>query len=163
MLVRRGTVIFMQWSEDMLETLDRMWDEGHTCSVIGAKLGVTANAVAGKAHRRKLPMRLSPIKGDGPDMQKRREASKRATIVRKRAELGLPPPVVRPRKKVVAPFVPAIWVAPLPPPVTCSWPLGEPKTKGFRFCDAKPVAGRPYCAEHCQRAYIGFRSRREAA
>jgi GcrA cell cycle regulator len=40
---------------------------------------------------------------------------------------------------------------------TCCWPLGEPGTKTFRFCDdAELVEGKPYCLEHCQRAYVNF-------
>jgi len=33
---------------------------------------------------------------------------------------------------------------------TCRWPIGEPGTKGFRYCDAPGVvARRSYCPEHC--------------
>jgi GcrA cell cycle regulator len=36
----------------------------------------------------------------------------------------------------------------------CRWPLGDPKTAGFRFCDAARVRGA-YCAEHGAKAYVG--------
>jgi GcrA cell cycle regulator len=37
----------------------------------------------------------------------------------------------------------------------CSWPEGEPGTPDFRFCGKKPtIPGKPYCAEHCTRAYV---------
>ena len=36
----------------------------------------------------------------------------------------------------------------------CSWPEGEPGTDAFRFCGRPAVAGKPYCGEHCARAYI---------
>lgn len=36
----------------------------------------------------------------------------------------------------------------------CCWPEGEPSTENFRFCGAQAVEGRPYCAEHCKRAYV---------
>ncbi len=36
----------------------------------------------------------------------------------------------------------------------CSWPEGEPGTEAFRFCGRPVVAGKPYCGEHCARAYV---------
>jgi GcrA cell cycle regulator len=45
----------------------------------------------------------------------------------------------------------------------CCWPIGEPGTKSFRFCDAEATAGKPYCAEHAQIAYVKVRDRREDA
>jgi GcrA cell cycle regulator len=47
--------------------------------------------------------------------------------------------------------------------VTCCWPLGEPGTKGFHFCDSVSVPGKPYCEEHVQLAYVKVRDRREDA
>ncbi len=59
--------------------------------------------------------------------------------------------------------------SPIPPPAAgtpvvrlealragmCSWPEGEPGTPDFRFCGKKPtIPGKPYCAEHCARAYV---------
>ncbi|GAB6855470.1 GcrA family cell cycle regulator [Asaia astilbis] len=46
---------------------------------------------------------------------------------------------------------------------SCCWPNGDPGTPGFHFCGAKPVAGKPYCAEHCAIAYVKLRDRRENA
>lgn len=45
----------------------------------------------------------------------------------------------------------------------CSWPHGDPGTPEFHFCGAKPVPGKPYCAEHCAIAYVKLRDRRENA
>jgi GcrA cell cycle regulator len=39
----------------------------------------------------------------------------------------------------------------------CSWPIGEPKRPGFRYCDDPAVEGRPYCPTHCS---IGFVARK---
>ncbi|AQS88428.1 hypothetical protein AA101099_1584 [Neoasaia chiangmaiensis NBRC 101099] len=44
---------------------------------------------------------------------------------------------------------------------SCCWPLGDPGTPGFRFCGAKPVPGKPYCAEHAALAYVKLRDRRD--
>ena len=49
------------WTEERLDKLKKLWDSGLSISQIGEQLGVTRNAVAGKAHRLKLPKRQSPI------------------------------------------------------------------------------------------------------
>ena len=36
----------------------------------------------------------------------------------------------------------------------CSWPIGEPGTSGFRYCD-EPRMRRSYCAEHAAIAFRG--------
>ncbi len=46
---------------------------------------------------------------------------------------------------------------------SCCWPIGEPGTKSFRFCDDLSVAGKPYCDEHAKLAYVKIRDRREDA
>lgn len=42
-------------------TIRRMWGEGETAKVIAAAVGITRNAVIGRAHRMKLAARPSPI------------------------------------------------------------------------------------------------------
>ena len=39
-------------------------------------------------------------------------------------------------------------------PGMCSWPDGEPGTDEFNFCGLNAVPGKPYCDEHCKRAYV---------
>ncbi len=36
----------------------------------------------------------------------------------------------------------------------CSWPEGEPGTEEFHFCGRPAEADRPYCPEHCAKAYV---------
>jgi GcrA cell cycle regulator len=45
----------------------------------------------------------------------------------------------------------------------CCWPIGEPGTRSFRFCDVDAIAGKPYCDEHSALAYVKVRDRREDA
>ncbi len=39
-------------------------------------------------------------------------------------------------------------------PGQCAWPEGEPGTDAFQLCGEPIVEGRPYCASHCERAYV---------
>ena len=52
----------MEWSEDAIAQLRALWMEGHSTAEIGRRMGVTKNAVVGKAHRLKLCARPSPIR-----------------------------------------------------------------------------------------------------
>ena len=45
----------------------------------------------------------------------------------------------------------------------CCWPIGEPGTKTFRFCDDTSLPGKPYCDEHAKLAYVRIRDRKEDA
>ena len=51
----------MGWTDEQVEELKKLWDQGLTTGEIGKALGVSKNAVVGKAHRLKLDSRPSPI------------------------------------------------------------------------------------------------------
>lgn len=159
----------MEWNEETILRLRGLWQEGHSTAEIGRRLGVSKNAVVGKAHRLGLPARPSPI---------RREGSSRPRISQPRRVTGptLPPlPASTASLPDLPPAAPSAGrpcsaPAPRAVPVTrvgrlqaCCWPLGEPGTRSFRFCDAESLAGKPYCAEHAQLAYVRVRDRREEA
>ena len=49
----------MSWTDERVETLKRMWNEGQSASQIAKELGgVTRNAVIGKVHRLGLSNRV---------------------------------------------------------------------------------------------------------
>jgi len=52
----------MAWTEEMVETLKKLWDEGVTTGEIGRRLGISKNSIVGKVHRLGLSGRPSPIK-----------------------------------------------------------------------------------------------------
>ena len=53
------------WDEDKLNKLKKLWDDGLPITKIGIEIGVSRNAIAGKAHRMGLPKRNSPISKSG--------------------------------------------------------------------------------------------------
>jgi GcrA cell cycle regulator len=180
----------MEWNEDVIGRLRELWTEGHSTAEIGRRLGVSKNAIVGKAHRLDLTARPSPIRREGSEPSAERRA------VPRRVEGPTLPPLASTGGAVVmlAPSVVAVpvLVAPPPPPappkiapprlipvapprpqasaprpygriVTCCWPIGEPGTKSFRFCDDRSEPGKPYCDEHARLAYVKVRDRREDA
>jgi GcrA cell cycle regulator len=57
----------MSWTDERIETLRKLWEQGNTASQIAEILGgVSRNAVIGKAHRLGLQARPSPVKASEP-------------------------------------------------------------------------------------------------
>lgn len=52
----------MDWTPEAIEALRGFWAEGHSTAEIGRRMGISKNAVVGKAHRLTLPPRPSPIR-----------------------------------------------------------------------------------------------------
>jgi GcrA cell cycle regulator len=200
----------MVWNEETIRHLRDLWAEGHSTAEIGRRLGVSKNAIVGKAHRLDLDARPSPIRRDGP-----KPASERPAPYPRVAGPTLPPlasaaihPASLPATPLRVPALPAATVQPLrvmsPPPrpvavagvgpgavrpaasplhavqslrpaitappvqtrrsaPACCWPIGEPGTKAFRFCDDTSLPGKPYCDEHAKLAYVRIRDRKEDA
>ncbi|MEO1472515.1 MAG: GcrA family cell cycle regulator [Pseudomonadota bacterium] len=161
----------MAWTEDRVETLKKLWAEGHSASQIAKQLGgVTRNAVIGKVHRLGLSGRATPSRP-----------------VKRPPRLARPKPQVMPDGTIKAPK-PAVaasekpdtlkktekdaLVALPPAPVAngeaatiltlrdsmCKWPIGDPADPTFAFCGRKSECG-PYCAEHAKVAFQPARKR----
>jgi GcrA cell cycle regulator len=78
---------------------------------------------------------------------------------------AVPRPIVQGTRAVALPPPRPVPAAPRPygRVVTCCWPIGEPGTREFHFCDVPSEPGRPYCEEHVKIAYVKIRDRREDA
>jgi GcrA cell cycle regulator len=182
----------MEWNDETIVRLRALWNEGLSTAEIGRRMGVSKNAVVGKAHRLGLPPRPSPIRRDVTGASSPRTPALRRVVGPTLPPLAAtltvgeesrpvvakaPPPDASPAAAVSAapasvasvPAAAAPAVRALPPArhmprmAACCWPIGEPGTKSFRFCDVEAVQGKPYCAEHAQLAYVKVRDRREEA
>lgn len=138
----------MTWTDERVEELSRLWASGYSASAIGRMLGVSKNAVVGKAHRMRLESRPSPIRRDQRTPARRRVPMPAQTLPQQPVVASPPPPPPRwtVRRNSDGP--------------SCLWPIGDPGDTDFHFCGGQAVEGKPYCPEHCARAYI-TRSRGE--
>ncbi len=166
----------MEWNEEVIGRLRALWMEGHSTAEIGRRLGVSKNAVVGKAHRLDLPARPSPIRRDGNGGAPRQPSPRRVagptlpplhSTALPAVEAAPPPPrqVAAALRRPVPPTGPRMQVVPRPyaRAVACCWPIGDPGTPSFRFCDTQAMTGKPYCGDHAQLAYVKVRDRREDA
>ncbi|HEX4367079.1 MAG TPA: GcrA family cell cycle regulator [Rhodopila sp.] len=180
----------MVWDDETIRHLRDLWTQGHSTAEIGRRLGVSKNAIVGKAHRLDLDARPSPIRRDaakpaterpapyprtaGPTLPPLASAAPQPAVLPIASiQILRSPPAINPRPVTPGP-APALMAAPrmvMPStPVqvrrsapSCCWPIGEPGTKTFRFCDDTSVAGKPYCEEHAKLAYVKLRDRKEDA
>lgn len=129
----------MAWTDERIERLKSLWDEGLSASQIAKELGegVTRNAVIGKAHRLGLKSRPSPVKTD--------KAKPKAPTKKSARKSG--------DKQVVT-------LLDLTDRM-CKWPIGHPGDPDFHFCGKPAEPGMPYCAAHCAEAYQAQPPRRD--
>jgi GcrA cell cycle regulator len=175
----------MNWTDERVEKLKKLWSEGLSASQIAAQLGgVSRNAVIGKVHRLNLPGRA---KAGGTQTAAR---PKRPAAVAPRpsnfaARQVAARPVARPTGNTVAKEeidvdfetqseqlpVPANGnnvVVPMSRRLeltqlterTCKWPIGDPLNDDFHFCGNESPDNSPYCTYHQRLAYQPSAERR---
>ena len=134
----------MSWTDDDIAKLKKLWAEGHSTAEIGRLIGKSKNAVVGKAHRLSLAARPSPIKKSA--------VTPKAVETPRLEPTEMPKPspaqVLTLKTKASGPL--------------CQWPYGHPDDPDFKFCLRPVLPGKPYCAEHCQIAYIPANRKGEA-
>jgi GcrA cell cycle regulator len=160
------------WTDIAQARLRNLWDEGLSTAEIGRRLNISKNSVIGKAHRLDLPKRPSPIRyGEGGQRQRvsappppRSPAPPPTTVgPPQTSSVHDPKPEARVSVPTIAPKVlPGTVAASVRMPsyrvTECCWPIGEPGTPNFRFCDGPALPGKPYCAAHARLAYVTTRS-----
>ncbi|UYY59895.1 GcrA family cell cycle regulator [Sphingomonas sp. S2-65] len=115
----------MSWTEERIDALKKMWDNGSTATQIAEELGgVSRNAVIGKAHRLGLQSRPSPVKQN--------EAKAAAALIAltaaaaaapEPAAVPAPPPPPPPAPKPA----PVAEAAPAPRPARAAAPAPAPE------------------------------------
>ncbi|XUY27062.1 GcrA family cell cycle regulator [Agrobacterium sp. rho-8.1] len=176
----------MNWTDERVERLKRLWAEGLSASQIAAQLGgVSRNAVIGKVHRLNLPGRAKA----GGTVATSRPAAKRPTVATPsaapraantfQARAATPRPTVRTATSNdqdtdtgrVLDYAP-VNTAVLPTSLrltltelterTCKWPVGDPLKDDFHFCGCDASESSPYCKFHAKMAYQPVSERRRA-
>jgi GcrA cell cycle regulator len=162
----------MNWTDERVELLRKLWSDGLSASQIAAQLGgVSRNAVIGKVHRLKLSARgratATPVrqKKAGQTSTATKTTTRAATVARTMpASIGatalqtvfeaepVARHVVRPVENVVVPISRRLQLIQLNER-TCKWPNGDPLSEDFSFCGNDAAESGPYCAYHSRIAF----------
>lgn len=170
----------MNWTDERVETLRKLWAEGLSASQIAAQLGgVSRNAVIGKVHRLKLssrgrataaPARQKKVQGTGGAKSVTRSATVTRTATTSIGATALQQqfdaePVarqyLRPVENVVVPISRRLQLVQLNER-TCKWPNGDPLSEDFHFCGNDSAESGPYCAYHAKIAFQPASERRRS-
>jgi GcrA cell cycle regulator len=153
----------MGWTEERVELLKKLWQEGLSASQIAKQLGgVTRNAVIGKVHRLGLSGRATPSKPA-------RTVFKAPRPARPVSAPSAPRRLSEPHAMAMQPS-PVRYVDEAPGTATvltlaahmCKWPIGDPALDSFTFCGRGVEAG-PYCHEHAQVAYQPAQAKKKSS
>jgi GcrA cell cycle regulator len=154
----------MGWTDERVELLKKLWQDGLSASQIAKQLGgVTRNAVIGKVHRLGLSGRAAPSKPARTVFKAPRPARPAA------AAPSAPRRIAEPAVANLAPQVaPVRYVDEAPGMATvltlaahmCKWPIGDPSLDSFTFCGRRSGEG-PYCHEHSEIAYQPAQSKKK--
>jgi GcrA cell cycle regulator len=154
----------MGWTDERVELLKKLWQDGLSASQIAKQLGgVTRNAVIGKVHRLGLSGRAAPSKPA-------RTVFKAPRPARPVASAPSAPRRIAEATAVATQPQPARYVDEEPGLATvltlgahmCKWPIGDPALESFTFCGRRTGEG-PYCQEHSQVAYQPPQARKKSS
>ena len=156
----------MSWTDERVELLKKLWQDGLSASQIAAELGgVTRNAVIGKVHRLGLSGRGQPTSSikrqrrtHSPGIR-RVAADDHCRQPRPQRREHLPEAEIRPRRNVVVPIARKLSIFQLTER-TCKWPIGDPGGDDFHFCGHDSLDNLPYCEYHAGVAYQAPEPRR---
>ena len=146
----------MSWTEEKVTQLRELWEQGLPTSQIGKVLNFTKNAVVGKAHRIGLERRPSPIKRSilKPDRKKARAPLMPKLSFNLKSDSEFKTISKENNSETKNNFVNTSMVH--KKNIGCEWPYGHPSEIDFHFCGKEKQEGKPYCDEHCSRAYVSI-------
>ena len=133
------------WTERKIAHLRALWEQGVPAIAIAQQLGrgVTKNAVVAMARRIGCTPRANPAPRKPKSEAKPKPAPKLAT----KPVFAAPA-----RTSVNQPFAVRRMVENPGRATSCQWPIGEPGTRSFKFCEGAIEGRLPYCAVHHARA-----------
>lgn len=155
----------MGWTDERVELLKKLWQDGLSASQIAKQLGgVTRNAVIGKVHRLGLSGRATPSKPARTVFKAPRPARPVT------AAPSAPRRIAEPPALAAAQPSPVRYVDEAPGTATvltlgahmCKWPIGDPASDDFTFCGRR-ASDSPYCVEHQRVAYQPAQSGKKRA
>ncbi|MGI8841510.1 MAG: cell cycle sigma 70 cofactor GcrA [Caulobacteraceae bacterium] len=155
----------MGWTDERVETLKKLWLDGHSASQIAKQLGgVTRNAVIGKVHRLGLSGRATPSQPARPILKAPRPSRPAVATAPAQRRLAahhhpLPAPAMRPAPYVEAPGTATVLTLGAH---MCKWPIGDPASDQFTFCGRRAGDEGPYCVEHARLAYQPQQARKRS-
>ncbi len=163
----------MSWSEERVELLRKLWQDGLSASQIASELGgVTRNAVIGKVHRLGLSGRAKAASVAAARPRRSRPSAPprpaARTVGNTALKMEAAPVVARPVRapapveEVVIPQEERATILSLSER-TCKWPIGDPSSDEFHFCGRPSLSGVPYCEHHARVAYQPASDRRRSA
>ena len=160
----------MNWTDERVEILKKLWADGLSASQIANELGsITRNAVIGKVHRLGLAGRAKSASAASARPRKPRANTPTIRVSR---------PSMRGNTALAASVMYDMDLAHEPEMVEnvvpigqrcsilelsdakCRWPIGDPGMPEFFFCGGPSIEGAPYCSYHSRVAYQPFSDRR---
>lgn len=141
----------MDWTEERVAELKRLWLEGQSASQVARQLGgVSRNAVIGKVHRMGLAGRDPPAtpRALGGLSPSRGKSGAAAASVRRRIARPNQPSIPRAPRIELTPTATLLTLT----PNGCRWPIGDPQEPGFGFCGRLRTDQVSYCRHHAQAA-----------
>lgn len=153
----------MGWTDERVELLKKLWQDGLSASQIAKQLGgVTRNAVIGKVHRLGLSGRATPSKPQ-------RTVFKAPRAPRPVSAPSAPRRIAEPVSQ--AQTAPVRYVDEEPGMATvltlgahmCKWPIGDPSLDSFTFCGRRTDEVGPYCMQHAQVAYQPAQAKKKSS
>ena len=131
-------MVAVRWNDEMDAVVKKFWLTKTTLQAIGDMLGVSRNAVIGRAHRINLPTR-APVRTQGTPRTRR------------------PSAFIAPKDKikiaVEANIEPLCAPETFPGKGKCLYMHGDPSQSGWQFC-GHDTNGKNFCAYHAQRVYV---------
>jgi GcrA cell cycle regulator len=139
------------WTTERVALLKDRINAGLSCGQIAREIGVSRNAVIGKANRLGLSRLKSVTSGHRERTGDRGVArSRNATLHRTLLALWAKPPLaVTEAPEDSANLCPLFELQQW----HCRWPIGDPTAENFGFCGNKQIDSLPYCAAHARMAY----------